>query len=72
MVTFYLITPRRERSAIFISIGFKGKQYRRTTKESTLVKYWNPQKRRVGYVERIGKRIARMKYLICGRMQHRN
>lgn len=47
MVTFYLITPRRERSAIFISIGFKGKQYRRTTKESTLVKYWNPQKHRV-------------------------
>jgi len=47
MVTFYLITPRRERSAIFISIVFKGKQYRRTTKESTLVKYWNPQKRRV-------------------------
>lgn len=47
MVTFYLITPRRERSAIFISIVFKGKQYRRTTKESTLVKYWNPQKHRV-------------------------
>lgn len=47
MVTFYLITPRRERSAIFISVVFKGKQYRRTTKESTLVKYWNPQKHRV-------------------------
>ncbi len=47
MVTFYLATPRKERSAIFISIVFKGKQYRRTTKESTLVKYWNPQKHRV-------------------------
>lgn len=47
MITFYLAKPRKERSAIFISIVFKGKQYRRTTKESTLVKYWNLQKHRV-------------------------
>lgn len=47
MVKFYLATPRRERSAIYFSISFRGKQYRRTTKESTLVKYWNPQKQRV-------------------------
>ncbi len=47
MVTFYLATPRKARSAIFISIVFKKKQYRRTTKESTLVKYWNQQKHRV-------------------------
>ena len=47
MISFYLITPRRERSAIYISISFRGKQYRRTTKESTLVKFWNPQKQRV-------------------------
>lgn len=47
MIKFYLATPRRERSAIYFSISFLGEQYRRTTKESTLVKYWNPQKQRV-------------------------
>ena len=47
MVNFYLATPRREKSAINISIAFRGKQYRRTTRESTLVKFWNPQRQRV-------------------------
>lgn len=51
MVTFYLVHPRKERSAIFISIVFKKRQYRRTTKESTLVRYWNPQKHRVRVVK---------------------
>lgn len=47
MIKFYLATPQRERSAIILSVTFKGKQYRRTTKESTLVKFWNPQRQRV-------------------------
>lgn len=47
MVSFYLATPKRERSAIYISISFGGRQFRRTTKVSTLVKFWNPQKQRV-------------------------
>lgn len=47
MVNFYLATSRRERSAIYLSITFGGVQYRRTTKESTLVKFWNPKTQRV-------------------------
>lgn len=47
MIKFYLATPQRERSAIILSVTFKNKQYRRTTKESTLVKFWNPQRQRV-------------------------
>lgn len=47
MIKFYLATPQRERSSIILSVTFKGKQYRRTTKESTLVKFWNPQRQRV-------------------------
>ena len=47
MIKFYLATPQRERSAIILSVTFKGQQYRRTTKESTLVKFWNPQRQRV-------------------------
>lgn len=47
MVTFYLATPHRVQSAIYMSISFGGRQFRRTTKVSTLVKFWNPQKQRV-------------------------
>ena len=47
MVKFYLATPRRERSVIIISVTFKGKQYKRTTKESTLVRFWNQDRQRV-------------------------
>lgn len=47
MVKFYLATPRRERSAIIISVAFRGKQYKRTTKESTLVRFWNPDRQKV-------------------------
>lgn len=47
MVSFYLATPKRKRSAVYMSITFDGRQFRRTTKVSTLVKFWNPQKQRV-------------------------
>ncbi|MDD7039552.1 MAG: phage integrase SAM-like domain-containing protein [Alistipes senegalensis] len=47
MVKFYLATPRRERSSIIISVTFNGKQFKRTTKESTLVRFWNPDRQRV-------------------------
>ena len=47
MVKFYLATPRRERSAIIISVTFNGRQYKRTTKESTLVRFWNQDRQRV-------------------------
>lgn len=47
MVKFYLATPRRERSAINLSISFRGKQFRRTTKESTLVRFWSQERQKV-------------------------
>ena len=47
MIKFYLATPRRERSAIIISVTFSGRQYKRTTKESTLVRFWNQDLQRV-------------------------
>lgn len=47
MVTFFLIHPNRDKSAIYILISTKGSKYRRSTGESTLVKFWNAKKKRV-------------------------
>ncbi|HIZ15058.1 MAG TPA: site-specific integrase [Candidatus Tidjanibacter faecipullorum] len=46
MTTFLLASPTRERSTIDILVSFRGKKYRRTTKESLPVKYWNKSKKR--------------------------
>ena len=46
MITFLLAHPERDTSAINILVSFRGKKYRRSTKESIPVKYWNQSKRR--------------------------
>lgn len=46
MTTFLLASPSRERSTVDILVSFRGKKYRRTTKESVPVKYWNKAKKR--------------------------
>ena len=46
MITFLLAHPERGTSAINILVSFRGKKYRRSTKESIPVKYWNQSKRR--------------------------
>ena len=46
MITFLLAHPERETSSINILVSFRGKKYRRSTKESVPVKYWNQSKRR--------------------------
>lgn len=47
MVTFFLVHPSKAKSAIYILVSANGKQYRRSTGESTLVKFWNKNKKRV-------------------------
>lgn len=47
MVTFYLINPTRDTSAIGILVSFKGAKYRRSIGESIHVKYWSKTKKRV-------------------------
>ena len=46
MITFLIAHPVRETSSIDILVSFRGKKYRRSTKESIPVKYWNKSKRR--------------------------
>ncbi len=46
MITFLLAHPERDTSAINILVSFRGKKYRRSTKESIPAKYWNQSKRR--------------------------
>jgi len=46
MVTFFLVNPTREKSAISILISFRGKTYRRSVGESVIVKMWNNSKKR--------------------------
>lgn len=46
MVTFLLASPKRDRSTIDILVSFRGKKYRRTTRESVPVKFWSKIKRR--------------------------
>ena len=47
MVTFYLINPTRDTSAIGILVSFKGAKYRRSIGDSVPVKYWSKTKKRV-------------------------
>lgn len=47
MVTFYLINPTRDASAIGILVSFKGAKYRRSIGDSVPVKYWSKTKKRV-------------------------
>lgn len=46
MITFLIAHPVRETSSIDILVSFRGKKYRRSTKESIPVKYWNKSKKR--------------------------
>lgn len=46
MVTFFLVNPTRNTSAISILVSFNGKKYRRSVGESIAVKMWNNTKKR--------------------------
>lgn len=47
MVTFFLINPNREVSAISILVSMNGMKYRRSIRESVQVKLWNNNKKQV-------------------------
>lgn len=47
MVTFFILNPGREVSAIAILVSFNGRKYRRSIHESAPVNLWNKDKKRV-------------------------